>query len=282
MANFISDIANGSSRMVIKWLAMLFLGIAFTRDRLIHLARRNVWVPLNFALLRPHWTMKTLYGIKCAAGGLSGWTFTGHSNMQIEHEAARKVGMMHYTVYLNAQVTNDRYVYTQEDMYSAKYMGGGGISFWTTQEYKNTLTGGSRTRHSIICIPLPPNQEPLDSVFDIRGKWYTEQRIGLVSPEQFLKTHYAGATRMNRILGWYDPIRRGKGLDQSAYRHRAVAMNYIVWQGVQWKYNTTTDRFDDVIVEQSPFGPKVYPGCGRVRNGELQYLKDPGYLNLVD
>jgi hypothetical protein len=33
-----------------------------------------------------------------------------------------------------------------------------------------------------------------------------------------------------------------------------------------------------MIVEQGNFGPNVYPGCGRVRNGESKFLTNAPYL----
>ncbi len=103
--------------------------------------------------------------------------------MQIEHEAARKVGMMHYTAYLSAVVLYPKNVYVVEDLFCEKYFGGMGVEFWQA-------TAANRKSKSIVCVPLPPNCKMMEQKVDIRGRWYTEQALGLVSQERFDKPLY--------------------------------------------------------------------------------------------
>jgi hypothetical protein len=255
MTSFVNEIAGSACSLLVKWLAQLYLGVKFTRKRLVSLARKNVYVPLGLLLLRPHATYKTRFGIKCAANGDSGYTFFGHSNMQIEHEAARKVGMMHYTAYLSAVVFRPKNVYVVEDLFCEKYLGGMGVEFWKRTDYTKPNT--NRRSRDIICAPLPPNFTRVEKKIDIRGKWYTEQQLGLVSKDRFQKPLYPGATRMNRYMGWFDPVRKAKGLSQHVYRYSRVPCNYVCFQGMQWHYNTKTNCFDDFIIEKGHFGRKV-------------------------
>lgn len=275
MAAFIGEIANSTASTLVKWLSQLYLGTRFNRNTLVSLARKDVYVPLGMLLFRPHATYKTRFGIKCAANGESGYTFFGHSNMQIEHEAARKVGMMHYTAYLSAVVFRPKNVYVVEDMYCERYLGGMGVKFWKREEY--TRPNVNRRKCDIICAPLPPNFTEIERKIDIRGKWYTEQTLNLVDAERFQMPLYPGANRMNRLMGWFDPVRKSRGLVQQKYRYSRVPINYCCFQGVQWHYNQLNGDWGDVIVEKGHFGHKVYPGCGVVRNGKLKYLKDPEY-----
>lgn len=39
---------------------------------------------------------------------------------------------------------------------------------------------------------------------------------------------------------------------------------------MEWYFNVQTQQFDDFTVESGNFGPKVYPGCGAVRNGQMK------------
>lgn len=275
----IAAIAAGSAPLIIKILSIFYLGARFQRQRFLSFASNDIYVPANFLLMRPHATYRTRYGIKCATGGKSGYMFFGNSNMQIEHEAARKVGMMHYTAYLSAVVMYPKNVYVVQDLFCEKYLGGMGTSFWSVQEYKNNAA--NRRRKSIICTMLPPSgYDRIDKKIDIRGRWYTEQTMSLVEPERFATICYPGAARTAAAMGWWDPIRKGKGADQSS-RSRNIAVNYCCFQGVQWHYNSKSQSWCDVIIEQGNFGPKVYPGCGQVRNGNYKYLQTPAYLGAT-
>ncbi len=223
LATHIQSVGKGSQPLLIKWLSALYAFSAFTRDRLMSFARNHVYVPIGLLLMRPHCTYRTRFGIKCAAGGKSGNTFFGHSNMQIEHEAARKVGMMHYTAYLSAVVLYPKNVYVVEDLFCEKYLGGMGVEFWSAAKYKTTT---NRKSKSIICAPLPPNCKKIEQKIDIRGRWFTDQTLGLVTQERFDRPLYAGAGRMCQIFGFHDAQRKTRASNRGA-----VAVNLVCWQG---------------------------------------------------
>jgi hypothetical protein len=83
VATHIQSVSKGSTPVLIKWLAAIYAMSRFTRDRLMSFARNHIYVPIGLLLMRPHCTYKTRFGIKCAAGGKSGYTFFGHSDMQV-------------------------------------------------------------------------------------------------------------------------------------------------------------------------------------------------------
>ena len=142
-----------------------------------------------------------------------------------------------------------------------------GVEFWDPVAYKGTMNRRSR---SIICAPLPPNFKKIEQKIDIRGRWYTEQTLGLVTQERFDRPLYPGCGRMNHIWGFYDSIRQNKASNQ---QNRRTAVNFVCWQGMEWYFNTHSQQWDDFTVEHGHFGQKVYPGCGAVRNGQAKYLK---------
>lgn len=277
----IKAIANSSAPAAVRYLAMLYLGARFSKRRFLEFARADIYVPAGFLLLRPHATYRTRYGIKCQAGEC-GNTFFGHGDMQLGNEATRKVGVMHYTTYLSAVVTDERKVYVVQDIFCKKYLGGMGTTFWSRKDY--TSKGSNRRRFSIVCTMLPPNfgsrNGKLDKRIDVRGQFYTHYAMKMIGADRFQNVCYPGAGRTAAAMGWWDPIRQGKGNNVSQ-RSRHIDMNFICSQAVQFHYNNKTDAWGDVIVEQSEFGEKVYPGCGRVRNGEYKYLKEPSYLGLT-
>lgn len=259
-----------SAPLALRIAATLIATTPVHRDVFINMARAHVAVPMNAALFRSHATYKTRFGIKCAAGGETGYTIFGNSNMMVAHEAARKVGMMHYTAYLSAVVLYPKNVFVVEDLFCERYLGGMDVSFWTPERY--TQSQANRRAASIICAPLPPSCKELDEHVDMRGRWYTENELQLVSQDRFDRPCYPGAARMNARFKWYDSVRKDRGANRGR-----IPPNYTCSQGMEWYYNTKTNQYDDFTVESGCMGPKVYPGAGKVRNGQLLYLKDPQY-----
>lgn len=256
--------------LYLKMAATAIACTPVTRDRLEAFARNHVAVPFGFLLFRPHCTYKTRFGIKCAANGETGYTMFGNSNFMLAHEAARMVGMMHYTAYLSAVVMYPKNVFVVEDLFCERYLGGMGVTFWKPAHYANAQA--NRRAASIICVPLPPTVKELEEKIDIRGRWYTEYEMGLVTQDRYDRPLYPGAGRMNMQFKWFDNVRKDRGANRGR-----VAINYVCWQGMEWYYNTKTGTWDDFTVESGCMGPKVYPGCGKVRNGQMLYLEDPGY-----
>ncbi len=153
-----------------------------------------------------------------------------------------------------------------------------GVEFWNRDQYLKK--GANRRSKSIICSILPPTLGDVKSLgkkLDIRGQWFTEHHLKMVDGERFSRACYPGAARTAALMGWWDPVRKSKSLDQSA-RSRGIDINFVCFQGVQWHFNTKTDDWSEVTIEQGHMGPKVYPGCGQVRSGLMKYLETPAYL----
>jgi hypothetical protein len=270
LAALVEKISKSGAHPLLQAFAIIYAGTPFNREVLCNYVKNNIAVKIGLLLMRPHCTYRTKFGIKCLSGGGSGYTFFGHSNMQIEHEAARKVGMMHYTTYLSAVVLYPKNVYVVEDLYCDKYLGGMGVEFWRADRYRaGTL---KRTAYDIICAPLPPSRRSVEQKIDVRGRWYTEFQRQLVAQDRFDQPLYESCGRINKLFGWYD----ASGKDRSAVRSR-VPPNYVCWQGMQWHFNAKLGRFDDYIIESGCMGHKVGPGAGLVRNGKLRLLPDFNY-----
>lgn len=275
----IQAIESSAAPLMVKWLSLFYLGSQFTRNRLKEFAQHNLYIPCGFLLLRPHATYKTRYGIKCASGGKSGYTFMGHSDMQIAHDGTRKVGVMHYTVYAAPVVHTPKNVYVVEDLFCENYLGGMGVKIWKRDDYLNKAN--KRTKASIIVTMLPPSFKRMhDRKIDIRGKFYNEFHMNLVDPVRMGEWCYPGAARTATYMNWWDPVRGTKAADKDM-RSRTHAPNWICWQGVQWEWNVAARDWGNVTLEQGNFGNHVQPGCGQVRKGKALHLEKAYYLSNV-
>lgn len=227
LAHFVDEIAKGSLARIIKYLAILYAGSEFTRERLLAFCRSNIAVACNVLCIRHACAYRTKIGIKCKDMGGSGYTFFGNSDMQLEFEAARKVGMMHYTCYLSAVVVFPKNVMVIEDMFCEKYLGGHDCTFWkSAEQYKSGQL--PRNAFSIIAVAIPVNWTRMDKRIDIRGRWYTEQKMGLVSKQKFDEVHYPGAERCSYLCGWTEAAKADRVGSRSRRR-----INFMCSQAVE-------------------------------------------------
>ena len=153
-----------------------------------------------------------------------------------------------------------------------------GTEFWSRDLYLKK--GINRRAKDIVCAILPPTLGDVKSLgkkIDIRGQWFTEHTLKMVSGEQFNRPTYPGAARTAAPMGWWDPIRKSRATDQRA-RSAGIDQNFVCFQGVQWHWNTKKDDWSEVTIKQGHFRPKVYAGCGQVRSGLMKYLETPSYL----
>lgn len=276
----IKEIAKSHKSNDLKMLAILYLGSRFNRHTFDRFIANDVFLPVNFLLLRLHNTFRTRYGIKCADGGRTGATFYGHMDMEIEHGATRKTGLMHFTGYMQPVVQYPQNVYVVQDIFCARYLGGGGATFWeSAQQYKDMQS--DRRHRDIISVMIPITKKQLDPRIDVRGQFYVDYRLGTTSTNGRKEDPcYPGAARVAALMGWWDPIRKGRAANQVARAHN-IDINYECSQGVQFHLNTKDDTWCDVIVNKGALGPNIQPGLLSVLRGEKKFLSVPAYLGTT-
>jgi hypothetical protein len=57
--------------------------------------------------------------------------------------------------------------------------------------------------------------------------------------------------------------------------------NTICYRGHRFSYDVTSEQHAAVTVNTGHWGPNVYPGCGRVRAGEMKYFEKVDYKCAV-
>lgn len=253
-----------------KILAKLFLQVPMTKQSMLNLARHDILVPLNFLLFRPHIQYKTRMGIKVATGGRAGRTYYGHSGMQIQHEAGRKIAHMHYTTHMRSVVTQPKNVYVQPDLFCQEYLGGNNVEFFDHESYK--LKDNEHLRQSIICVAIPPAETKIPSPMDASGRFYVEYNAGLLRKEDFEELHYSTAFRYNHLYGFHMQAKK-QGTDLPNFKSQYSHDNRAMYQGMQIMYNTKTNSFDKVRTNKGHRGKNIYAGVGEVFNGQLKEIE---------
>lgn len=267
--------SESSASALVQMCAMAFLGARFNKETLKMFRRNHIRIPCGFILARPQITYRTRTIIKVQADGGCGNMFFGHSDMQIGHDTARKIGIAHYTAYMAAVIHSPKNVYVQHDAMVANYLGGHGTQFFSPESYKAfTRSNQTSPDASICCFMIPYEERDIPLFFDISGRFYTQMRSGLADQRQGSMLAFSTAPIYNDLYGFYDPIARTRAMDEPDRRQGRKHVNRIVWRGCQYNKNIVSGRFDKYRANQGHLGPAIYPGCGQVFNGKIAYL-DP-------
>ena len=69
--------------------------------------------------------------------------------------------------------------------------------------------------------------------------------------------------------------------EPDVFLERQQHANTICYRGHQFSFDVNTGHHSAVSVNTGHWGPDVYPGCGRVRAGEMKYLEKKNYTPAV-
>ena len=245
----------------------------------MNLVNNDIMLPINFLLFRPHMQYKMRTIIKCQLDGGTGKSYIGHSDLGIEGEIATKTQKMVFTTYMRAVVTEPKNVYVQHNVLSEEYQGGNGIEFYNPESYR--AHDVDNLRQSIICVAVPCVERNFPSPMDTSGRHYVEYAAGLVSKNDFQELHYSTAFRTNQEYGFHVAAKKqGNRIENNGSRH--LHENRRMYQGMQWMWNTKMEKYDKIRVNQGHWGPNVYPGVGKIRNGTIENeMRECNYTNTI-
>jgi hypothetical protein len=256
--------AKSKSNPMYAFFHGVLLDIEITKDSLDRFADNNFVVPFNFILFRPNMTYEMSSGICLKTGATTGETLVGHSDFSLGDNVVRKVYYGNFTMYSRAVVYNHRQCFLAEDMLSTKYLGGNDCVVMTNDEERGSM---------YICI-APYQSEEYSNPLDITGRDSTLGTVGAGQPLQ-----YPSADFYKKHWSWKHAERPNDR--HEAWQPDSELINTECWQGHQSMYNPNTKLHDLVIMNTGHWGPRVYPGCGKARNGMTKLLEEVHYNNVV-
>lgn len=269
MAKHVEHIARSGMSALRKILALIYIGLPFTKEQLLTLDNNNILVPVNFIVARCHAQVETQIIAKCQSGGGSGFTYYAFSNVAVGDNVLTKTHTINFHFHLRAFVHKPRNVFIIPDVFVTGYDGGLGVGFHSPATY---LNGSEVTldRPSIICLMVDYNtrRDDMPNPFDITGHWNAGIKFrGIVGQD---RPHYPTAARVRRKFG----VGRLNGTAGMPVLHEAHQNTYM------YRGHTEEDNGSGKIVVRpntGHWGPDVYAGCKRVREGELYELRDMAY-----
>lgn len=252
-------------------------------------------VPFDVLLLRPFMEYEMSSGVMMKGGYETGATFVGHSDFILGDDVVSKLHYGNFTFYSKALVTNPKNVIIAQNIFCQGYVRGNGTRFFKKAPGDGRIGGGDdnpaiidgydpqygRHEASLISVIIPygsgdrlPN--PLQML--AHGSYNPADKKKNPTAGGLHPAHFMDADMLTRIFQLDEHVASN---DESAmpFRAHARTQNTICYRGHQFSYDPNTGHHTQVTINTGHWGPAVYPGCGRVRAGEMKYLDKVNYAS---
>ena len=231
----------------------------------------------DLLIFRPHQTYRMASAILAQGGNSLGNTFHGHHDFLLSDDATRKIHLGHYTFYSKSVVKNPKGYCLVEDCFAQGYVGGEGTeAFANAQAYKDARNEGTLGREGPSLIVVKTKDvSKVKNCIDLTGRFHQslyERFNGNYT--DINKAHYAGADVVYDLLELRDTdmIRQ---TDNDEFLNRIQRINTVCYRGCEGKNDG--GKFVITQLNQGHWGPNVYPGVKRVREGENSFMRDCQY-----
>lgn len=205
-----------------------------------------------------------------------------------------KIHYGNFTFYSKAVVTTPKNVIIAKNVFCQGYVRGAGVDFFEQvhEEGPEKVRGyepetGEHTA-SIISVVIPygtADRLPNPMSLEAHHRWRWDADRGIPRPGRKMgegeqTAAFLGGLKVSKDFKFnqYGTMHDNKNtVFQEFERHQ----NTIVYRGHQFSYCPTTKQHTAVTVNTGHWGPNVYPGCGRVRAGEMKYLEKCDYRSAI-
>lgn len=236
----------------------------------------------DLILFRPHQTYRMASAILAKGGSELGSTFHGHHDFMLSDDIIRKVHVGHFTFYSKSVVKRPKNYVIIEDIFSQGYVGGEGVEpFEDSADYITHLNGGTLgqggTPSLIVVKTKKGSTDKIANCIDLTGRFHPsvyERFHGDYAKGQ--QEHYVGSASVyvDLQLANVDPYRL---TEEDEFLNRVQRINTVCFRGCEGEKDAKDQSFKITQLNQGHWGPNVYPGVRRVRDGENSFMKDCDY-----
>ena len=256
-------------------VSLALMGTPVTKQAFARFIQGHVVFPFNVIYSRPYMTYDMSTGVCMKAGKETGETLIGHADFQLGDNVVQKLHYGNFTFYSKAVVFKQQNVYLAEDMFSTGYVGGAGSRFFNCKEHMEEYEDGMKGRHcSIFAMLAPYSSQEYNNPIDMTGRYSGDLAPLTDSPD----LHYASAAFYKAVWHWNEEVTPMPG--HAKFDSMDSSGNTVCFQGHQSMYNPSNKMMDLVIKNTGHWGDRVYPGCGKVRQGMSKVLDPVSYNNI--
>jgi hypothetical protein len=216
-------------------------------------------------------------GFLAEGGDRLGNAFHGFHDFQWQDDIIRKVHVGHYTFLFAAPVKDPKMFAICEDIVAMGHIHGGeDVTFIQGPDDFNMLLSDPDNAPGCILVKMTPyNRELPSSPQDVAGRWnqtvIAQCRIDGMSDANeihgqspYFYAHVYKLDRINHNLAQREPV----------FHSPHIVPNTTVWRGHHRIFNPSTESWDEVILDDGPFGDNIYKGCISDRDITGRPLKD--------
>jgi len=260
---------------LLKIVASLYYGALWNKETLENFYYQNIMIPFNIIGARIGLYDMAL-GIKCKAGGETGYTYFGHSDFMLADDAAIKVHYGHYTHYGKSVVHSPDKVFIAYDIFPNRALGGMGTLPYTDRDQYDAVD--QVFLRDIFYIAVAYTDRNFSKVMSLAGRFYTYMDAGMLDGDdpQARELHYSTAAYYNRFWGWYNQEEVPIELDEPMYRMNNPGICLNIWQGAQGTRSGPEKFTKNIIRNKSPWGTTA-EGCRAARNGQMERIPEVPY-----
>jgi hypothetical protein len=238
-----------------------------TQESMQTWAVNNIVPPFSLCLARPWMTYDMNTCILMKGGSETGNTFQGHSDFQLGDDVQSKIHYGNYTYYSKAIVTQHKNIIHARNVYCNGYVDG------DDTDWARVNSNGDREGGSLLAFIVPYNEHKKSNPMRL----FSESEVDPhVRPEHRFGRSMTGSQYYRSVLNFnHNTI---VGADAFTTLSEQNDSNDITYQGHTffWKEHReagVNGSYTGVTVNTGHWGRDVYPGCGRVRNGEEVYFE---------
>jgi hypothetical protein len=265
-------------------LGLAFMGNAVNKKCLERFVKTGCVFPFNVLYARPFQTYSMSTGVCMKAGDSTGETLVGHCDFQLGDNIVQKLHYGNFTFYSKSVVYRQQQVFLAPNMFATGYAGGTGSKMFScSKDYVDYMESGSNqvNNKSIFAMLTPYSSCLYTNPLDITGRhggnlMFLDPKNGDEAPE----LHFATAPFYKKFWGWTESQMDAPGRCSFDNDDDGVP-NTICFQGHQSLYNPANGGLYDIVMKNTGhWGPNVYPGVGKVRNGHQKVVETVPYNNL--
>jgi len=240
--------------------------------------KRDIPLPLGFLIFRPMMRYRMGTALLMVAGRQTGSCFFSHADMELGDDVTRKLHIGNFTFYAKPAVLQPRNIAYAPNIYCEEYLGGNGTNYFRYDDTdRQNLQDGIIDDRDMFCVAVPLEFKPDRRFIDLTGR-YDSKVCGGVSDESPMQ--YSNADLYSEYWGWSHPSVANRPNPDDYTADSVPQYNTICVQDHQRIFlhkGNGKGTFDKVIMNKGHWGPRVYPGCGRVRRGVETHLKPTKY-----
>jgi hypothetical protein len=219
----------------------------------------------DYIIFRPFQTYTMSSALLAAGGAELGSTFHGHHDFQLSDDIIRKVHVGHYTHYSKSVVKQPKRFTVARYVYAQSYLYGETTEFYTKQRLlEDTNSGETGISGSLLVFSIDPPARPLTHAINALGipnPLIVERTI----PEDTINIH----ERIRPYMRDCEPDPTSEDYDNSQkFDTDRQHLNYDCFPGATIDENGCCTQKN-----MGHWGDLTYPGCMRVREGEIMHIE---------